>query len=131
MDLPPCNFTTRDDLIPYLSLSQPMLNKLVEECNIVCVLIYGPGNPDLAGVGISSQCLRVITAKTHPYLILFVVSYAIDISLAILFGPLLSFENFILRTFISGYTLSSVSKWIQKQQQTLLWTQLFTPFQSP
>lgn len=52
MDKITCNFTKAVDLRPILSLPQPTLDTLVEECQIVCLLTYGTGNPDLAGVGV-------------------------------------------------------------------------------
>lgn len=51
-----CDFTTQGDLLPYLSLPLPTLNALVAKCQIVCLLTYGTGNPDLAGVGVGSSC---------------------------------------------------------------------------
>lgn len=54
MDKIECNFTKEEDLLPYLSLPQPTLDALVEECQIVCLLTYGTGNPDLAGVGVGT-----------------------------------------------------------------------------
>lgn len=52
-----CNFTKAGDLRPILSLPQPTLDALVEECQIVCLLTYGTGNPDLAGVGVVTLTL--------------------------------------------------------------------------
>lgn len=49
-----CNFTKEADLLPYLFLPQLTLDALVEECQIVCLLTYGTGNPDLAGVGVGT-----------------------------------------------------------------------------
>lgn len=49
-----CNFTTQGDLLPYFSLPQPALDALVAKCQIVCLLTYGTGNPDLAGIGVGS-----------------------------------------------------------------------------
>lgn len=54
MDKIECNFTKEGDLLPLLSLPQPTLDALVAECQIVCLLTYGTGNPDLAGVGVST-----------------------------------------------------------------------------
>lgn len=54
MDKIECNFTKEGDLLPYLFLPQATLDALVADCHIVCLLTYGTGNPDLAGVGVST-----------------------------------------------------------------------------
>jgi hypothetical protein len=40
-----------EDILPYLSSPQPILDALAAECHNVCLLTYGNGNPDLAGIG--------------------------------------------------------------------------------
>jgi len=42
-----------------------------------------------------------------------------------LFGPAILFEFFIHRAFLSSYSPTFISKWLQKHQSTFLWTQLF------
>lgn len=67
MDKIQCNFTKERDLLPYLSLPQPTLDALVEECQIVCLLKYGTGNPDLAGVGVGTPLQHFMIQNRHMY----------------------------------------------------------------
>ena len=48
----PCNLTTLDELHPYLSWPTDLLEEFVAKCPRACLLIYGSGDADLAGVGV-------------------------------------------------------------------------------
>ena len=47
-----CNFTSRLDLLPFERDPNANLESLVAGCYDVCLLVYGTGNPDLAGIGV-------------------------------------------------------------------------------
>lgn len=66
MDKIKCNFTKAGDLQPILSLPQSTLDALVEECQIVCLLTYGTGNLDLAGVGVGTLLFNIFMIQTYP-----------------------------------------------------------------
>jgi hypothetical protein len=53
-----CNFSSRLELLPFERDSKANLTSLVMDCSDVCLLIYGSGNPDLAGIGVreSNHC---------------------------------------------------------------------------
>lgn len=48
-----CDITSREELIPYNNNIDANVTDLVNDCPHVCVLVYGSGNPDLAGIGVS------------------------------------------------------------------------------
>lgn len=58
----PCQFSDVQQLVDHLNTfstkaqdSNPQrdrINILVQECNNICVLVYGIGNPDLSGIGV-------------------------------------------------------------------------------
>ena len=62
-----CNFTTPNELQPYLSLPQDKLHEFVGQCLDVCLLIYGSGNPDLAGVGVRQRPTMIPPGETNSY----------------------------------------------------------------
>jgi hypothetical protein len=47
-----CNFTSRLDLLPFEHDPNADLPSLITNCSDVCLLVYGSGNPDLAGIGV-------------------------------------------------------------------------------
>lgn len=49
-----CNASSSEELVPFASLPQPELEKLIAGCPDVCLLVFGNGNPDLAGIGVSA-----------------------------------------------------------------------------
>jgi hypothetical protein len=56
MAAPGCNFTSNADLYRVQSLPRDNLTSLVSECyQDICKIVYGGGNPDLAGVGVSDH----------------------------------------------------------------------------
>jgi hypothetical protein len=52
MTLLRCDFTKAEAILPYLSLPASELDAFVAECPIVCLHVYGKGNPDIAGIGV-------------------------------------------------------------------------------
>ena len=52
-----CNFTSRLDLLPIERDPNANLESLVAGCSDVCLLVYGMGNPDLAGIGVKDSRL--------------------------------------------------------------------------
>jgi len=71
----PCQFSDVQQLDDHLNTfstkaknSNPQrdrINFLVQECNDICVLVYGTGNPDLSGIGVrqtyQSQLYKILT----------------------------------------------------------------------
>lgn len=53
-----CNFTTFEDAVNLAEDGKVNATRLVETCPHVCALVYGVGNPDLSGIGVSSQPVR-------------------------------------------------------------------------
>jgi hypothetical protein len=51
----PCAFTDRNSLIDRVESdwAENNVSLLVQTCDSVCVLIYGAGNPDISGIGVS------------------------------------------------------------------------------
>lgn len=47
-----CNFTSRLDLLPIERDPNADLKSFITGCDEVCLLVYGTGNPDLAGIGV-------------------------------------------------------------------------------
>ena len=47
-----CNFTSRSELLPFEQDPKANLTSLITNCDDVCLLTLGSGNPDLAGVGV-------------------------------------------------------------------------------
>ncbi|KAI9867028.1 MAG: hypothetical protein M1813_000426 [Trichoglossum hirsutum] len=96
----PCDFRSPRDLVPLAVDPNLNLTSLVTRCEDACLTYYGNGNPDLAGVGV-------------------VLSYVLQLSFAILYGPVLLLGAYIplLKPFVRR--LSS------KPQSLNLWSQLW------
>lgn len=54
-DTDPCAFTDRVSLLDRIESDWQEYNisLLVETCNAVCSILYGTGNPDISGIGVS------------------------------------------------------------------------------
>ncbi|KAH7389254.1 hypothetical protein BKA64DRAFT_680133 [Cadophora sp. MPI-SDFR-AT-0126] len=104
--LPCSNYTSWHHLI---YLPQSSIDGIVARCPNICQFVHGPGNPDLAGVGV-------------------VPSYIMELALAILFGPLLHFCSHILPAFGSSHDLKHFTTWLKHHQQLSLWSQLLFSF---
>src|SRR5436305_14791041 len=64
-DSDPCAFTDRNSLLDRVTSDWQDYNVslLVETCAEVCVLVYGTGNPDISGIGVS----RYTACATREY----------------------------------------------------------------
>lgn len=70
---PPCsNFTDRNNFIHWANTTHFNVTRVVEDCQSICTLFYGTGNPDISGIGVMisyyMQC--AITSVTGPFLII-------------------------------------------------------------
>lgn len=50
-----CDFNTMDDFFGYVNKHGLNITTEVQKCQNLCLLTYGVGNPDLSGIGVSSQ----------------------------------------------------------------------------
>jgi len=58
MATPKCRFTSHADLYGIQTLPHDSLTALVSDCyDDICRLVYGTGNPDLAGIGVSNTAV--------------------------------------------------------------------------
>ncbi|KAH7394758.1 hypothetical protein BKA66DRAFT_455757 [Pyrenochaeta sp. MPI-SDFR-AT-0127] len=101
-----CLYNSPSDLLNINTLPPDNLTDVVSACfEEICRLVYGPGNPDLAGTGV-------------------ITSYAIQIALAVLFGPAMMLDLVILPLCLHGYSPKRFSLWIAKQHEMCLWSQV-------
>ncbi|KAH7119545.1 hypothetical protein B0J11DRAFT_63532 [Dendryphion nanum] len=106
MAAPGCNFTSNADLYRVQSLPRDNLTSLVSECyQDICKIVYGSGNPDLAGAGV-------------------IVSYAMQLLLGIAFGPAMTFDLLLLPMLQSNYSPRKLTRWLGKKHEICLWSQL-------
>lgn len=49
-----CEFDTMDDFFHYANKNGLNITVEVQNCQNLCLLTYGVGNPDLSGIGVSS-----------------------------------------------------------------------------
>jgi len=106
MATPICNFTSHADLSGVQSLPQDNLTALVSECyDNICKIVYGTGNPDLAGIGV-------------------IVSYAVQLILGIVFGPAMMLDLLVLPMLLSNHSPKKFTSWLGKKHETCLWSQL-------
>ncbi|KAH8732073.1 hypothetical protein GQ44DRAFT_273037 [Phaeosphaeriaceae sp. PMI808] len=101
----PCN-TSGSTII---HLPQSDVDDFVARCNDICKFVHGNGNPDLAGVGV-------------------VLSYAMQLALANIFGPLLHFCSHILPAFRTSHNSKRFTTWLKQHQELNLWSQLLFAF---
>lgn len=50
-----CDFHTMNDFFDYTKNNGLNITLEVQNCQNLCLLTYGVGNPDLSGIGVSSQ----------------------------------------------------------------------------
>jgi hypothetical protein len=50
-----CDFNTMNDFFDYTKKNGLNITLEVQNCQNLCLLTYGVGNPDLSGIGVSSQ----------------------------------------------------------------------------
>lgn len=50
-----CDFNKIDDFFDYANRNGLNITVEVQNCQNLCLLTYGVGNPDLSGIGVSSQ----------------------------------------------------------------------------
>jgi hypothetical protein len=50
-----CDFKTINDFFDYANNNGLNITAEVQKCQNLCLLTYGVGNPDLSGIGVSSQ----------------------------------------------------------------------------
>lgn len=48
-----CNYSTLADLDSLDVLSPAALGTRLSECPVICTILFGDGNPDLFGIGVS------------------------------------------------------------------------------
>ncbi len=48
-----CDYTTLADLDGLDGLSPVVISQRVRECPVLCRILFGEGNPDLFGIGVS------------------------------------------------------------------------------
>ncbi|KAF7502220.1 hypothetical protein GJ744_006433 [Endocarpon pusillum] len=100
-----CNFTSPLDLLPMEQDPNANLESLIAGCSDVCSLVWGKGNPDLAGIGV-------------------VISYGFQLGLAILFGPIIFVDLFFFSVLRQSRRTSRLVTWLSQSHQTCLWSQL-------
>ena len=62
----PCAFINRVNLLDRIESNWQNYNisLLVKTCNTVCPLMYGSGNPDISGIGVSATIILVVYKLT-------------------------------------------------------------------
>ena len=104
-----CNFTSRNDLLPFEQDPNTDLESLIAGCKTVCNLVYGSGNPDLAGIGV-------------------IISYALQLASAILYGPVIFADVFFFSALRKPRRTSRFVAWLSQSHHTCLWSQLLFSF---
>ncbi len=93
----PCAFTDRVSLLDRVESDWQDYNisMLVTVCSQVCPLVYGTGNPDISGIGVSPMFL---TARLESLIkMIGHDSYIIQGILILLFGPVFAMTVFIFK----------------------------------
>jgi hypothetical protein len=87
-----CDFDTMNDFFDYTKKNGLNITVEVQNCQNLCLLTYGVGNPDLSGIGVSKHKLSLFfVASGADRLCLLVIqmmyAYSIQTGLTILVGP--------------------------------------------
>ncbi|KAL6411732.1 hypothetical protein AUP68_04106 [Ilyonectria robusta] len=106
MDAANCTFRVPSDLDSLEQLPTESLLRLVRQCDNICEIIVGFGNPDLFGVGV-------------------LISYIIQYVLAVLYGPYLFISLHVFPPRRISSPRYCLNAWLSTQQVVALWSQLF------
>lgn len=88
-----CDFNTMNDFFDYTKRNGLNITVEVQNCQNLCLLTYGVGNPDLSGIGVSSetQAFSIFSTNVADRLCLLIMqmmyAYSIQTGLTILVGP--------------------------------------------
>jgi hypothetical protein len=88
-----CDFNTMNDFFDYTKKNGLNITLEVQNCQNLCLLTYGVGNPDLSGIGVSlgKQTFSIfsinVVADWLFLLIQMMYAYSIQTGLTILVGP--------------------------------------------
>lgn len=120
----PCTFVNRMELFSRIRSSVVAYNisLLVETCPNLCTDVYGSGNPDISGIGVScndAQC-------EYPYLrerlniLQAMISYILQGIAVFLFGPCLILAAYMQGALNSKYSLNFTGQSLPSRKRILV-----------